>query len=69
MSMQLQHNYAHIIPETGECISCITTSYVINHPEWIEVDVAHDDYIGKYYNSETGLWYLEPEFITQWELS
>lgn len=66
---RLQYSYAQINTSTGECISCMTCSYVINNPAWILIPYYHDDYIGKYYNAENGLWYLEPEHITQWEFS
>lgn len=57
MSMNLQYNYAHIDPTTNMCTACMTFSYPINHPEWIEVPVSSNDYINKYYNSTTDLWY------------
>lgn len=67
MSMQLQYNYAHINPETGECTSCATFSYQINHPEWILVPDYHDDYIGKFYNVNDETWYCDPEFTEIFE--
>jgi hypothetical protein len=36
----------------------------INDPLWILVPVATDDYVGKYYNFNDGLFYYEPEYIT-----
>lgn len=67
MSMNLQYNYASINVETGECTGCMTFSYEVNHPVWIAVPVATDDYIGKYYNVADGLWYLDAEFTQLWE--
>lgn len=59
MSMNLQYSYAHVQPDTGLCTSCMTFSYEINHPEWIAVYYASDEYVGKYYNFSDGLWYYD----------
>lgn len=64
MSQNLQYNYAHIDPATNKCITCITTSYVINHPEWVEVPVVRDDYVGKYYLN--GEWYEDAAGTIPW---
>lgn len=63
MSVTLQYTYAKINTETGLCTSCITTSYEINNPAYILVP-SLDDYVGKYYNFNDGLFYYEPEYIT-----
>lgn len=65
MSVTLQYNYAKVNLETGECTTCITTSYEINVAGWIEVPLSSDDYIGKYYNFSDEKWYYEPEYITE----
>ena len=65
MSLNLQYNYAHIDPATGRCTACMTFSYAIDHPEWVEVDVANDAYIGKYYFD--GAWYADAEGTIPWE--
>ena len=65
MSVNLQYNYAQINIETGECVGCFTTSYVINHPNYVEIPTADSNYIGKYYNQSNGLWYYELEFVTE----
>ncbi len=67
MSQNLQYNYAHIIPETGECDSCMTTSYEINHPEWIALPDADSAYVGKFYNTADGMWYHDAAFTQLWE--
>ena len=68
MSMTLQYNYACIDLSTGRCDGCLTTSYVINDPEWIEVPTATDDYIDKYYNiNGDQMWYWDAEFTQLWE--
>ena len=61
MSINLQYSYAYI-ESTGLCVTCMTFSYEINDPQWIAVPYASDDYIGKYYNVEDGLWYYDQEF-------
>lgn len=65
MSMQLEYNYCHIILSTGECDACMTFSYEINHPEWVQVP-SMEDYIGKYYDFESQKWYYEAEFINEY---
>ena len=60
MSMTLEYNYAVIDVSTGRCGGCITSSYAVNHPSYIEVPVHSDDYYGKYYKE--GLWYEDSEF-------
>lgn len=67
MSQQLQYNYAIIIVETGFCGACITASNETIHPSYIEVPYATNDYMGKYYNAENGMWYWDAEFTQLWE--
>ena len=68
MSINLQYNYASIDLATGRCKSCGTSSYQINHPAWIEVPVATDDYCDKYYNiNGDQMWYWDAEFTQLWE--
>ena len=66
MSQLLQYNYASINIETGECTGCVTVSYEVNHPQWIQVPEL-GDYVGKYYNQADGLWYLDAGFGQIWE--
>lgn len=63
---RLQYNYAGIILETGECVSCMTYSYEINDPAFIPVPKAYNDYIGKYYHD--GSWYADAEFTIPWTI-
>lgn len=65
MSMNLQYNYAHIDPVTGICTSSITTSYVINHPEWVLIGPNLSDYLDKYYLN--GSWYEDAEGTIPWD--
>lgn len=68
MSMTLEYNYAIIDTSTGRCRACITSSYLVNHPSYIEVPYATDDYYNKYYNiNGDQLWYHDAEFTQLWE--
>ena len=68
MSMTLQYNYVGIDLDTGFCHSCLTTSYIIDNPAWIEVPVATDDYTEKYYNlNGDKRFYWDAEFTQLWE--
>ena len=67
MSVNLQYNYAKIDPSTGRCKSCGTFSYEINHPAYIPVPYATNDYTNKYYNQADELWYLDAGFTQLWE--
>lgn len=65
MAVTLQYSYAKINVQTGECTTCITCSYEINAEGWIEVPISSDDYIGKYYNATTDLWYENAEMTVE----
>ncbi len=65
MSVQLQYTYAIINVVTGECMANLTQSYEVNHESYILVPTL-DDYVGKYYNREDGLWYLDSSMETVW---
>lgn len=56
---RLPYNYAKINLTTGECVGCKTYSYEINNSAYIPVPNYSDDYIGKYYNRTTDLWYID----------
>ena len=62
MMKRLAYNYARIIVETGECIGCKTYSYEIINDAYIPVPSIAGDYVGKYYNRTTGLWYTDGTF-------
>lgn len=67
-NMRLQYNYAIINTTTGRCGGCVTSSYLVDLPSYVEVPYATNDYIGKYYNiNGDHLWYLDAEFTTIWE--
>lgn len=68
MSVNLQYNYASIDLNTYKCIGCLTMSYQIDNPAWIEVPVATNDYVDKYYNlNGDQMWYWDAEFTQLWE--
>ena len=68
MSQLLQYNYVSINLESGEVTGCVTVTYVVDHPQWIEVPVATSDYVGKYYNvNGDHLFYWDTEFTDLWE--
>lgn len=64
MERRLQYSYVHIDPKTGECVASLTTSYIIDDPEWIQVSWAYPEYVGKYYKN--GNWYEDAEFTIPW---
>ena len=64
---RLQYNYAKVNLTTGECTSYGTFSYQINNPAYIEIPVADPDYYGKFYDFDTGLWYVDSEKTALWE--
>lgn len=66
MSMQLQYTYAIINVSTGECLSCMTQSFEVNHPSYVLVPTL-DHYVGKFYNAEDQNWYLDGSFTQLWE--
>lgn len=60
---RLAYHYAQINLGTNECIACFTCSYEINMDGFVAISSYHDDYVGKYYNFDDGLFYCEPEYI------
>ena len=60
-SVNLPYNYAQVL-ETGECVGCVTSSYIIDHPLYIEVPDANDAYVGSWYNRADGHWYADSAF-------
>lgn len=64
---RLQYKYVGYYVDSGLCHSCITTSYVINAEGWVEVPELSNDYVGKYYDVNTEMFYLDPLFEQPWE--
>ena len=68
MSMTLEYNYAIIDTITGQCGGCLTQTYALNHPAYVAVPEATDDYVDKYYNiNGDQMWYWDAEFSQLWE--
>ena len=63
--INLAYNYARIVVSTGECVGCKTYSYEINDSRYIPVPDARDEYVGKYYNATTDLWYEDAAFTIE----
>ena len=55
----LAYNYAKIRLDSGLCVGCATFSYEIINDAYIPVPDARNEYIDKYYNSTTDLWYID----------
>ena len=66
-SITLQYNYCRINLSTGECLFCRTYSYEVPLEDYILVPEHTNDYVGKYYNTADGLWYLDAGFSQNWE--
>ena len=54
--INLLYNYA-VIDENCCCTGCGTYSYRVPLDNFIPVPDARDEYIDKYYNRDTDLWY------------
>lgn len=68
MSLNLEYNFAVINVTTGRCGACYTTTTYVNHPSYVEVPYATNDYIGKYYNlNGDQMWYHDELFQNLWE--
>jgi hypothetical protein len=66
MSQLLQYNYA-ILDENDCCVGCMTYSCEVPLPTYVLVPDATNEYYGKYYNREDGLWYLDAARTQLWE--
>lgn len=64
---RLYYKYAEIDLNTGECVGLHTMTAPISHPAMISVEVADDNYIGKYYIN--GNWYEDAEGTIPWQSS
>lgn len=61
MSQLLEYNYV-IIDENYCCVGSVTSSVVVPLDTYILVPDARNEYIGKYYNPEDGLFYYDREY-------
>lgn len=66
MAQQFTYNYA-VIDDTGLCMEvCSVSSSRDDNPYFIAIPEYSDEYIFKYYNRETGLWYEDAAFTIEW---
>ena len=61
---RLPYNYARIL-ENGLCVGCKTYSSAIIHDLYIPVPYSSDNYLDKYYNRDTDLWYEDAAFTIE----
>ena len=64
-SVNLQYHYAQIDEETGRCVSCFTCTYEIPLSNYILIPDASNDYLDKYYNPSTDLWYIDSDMTIE----
>ena len=69
MSMTYAYNFAYIDPNTNMCMEVRSTTNPSqgNYPNWIEIPVNDEDYVGKYYID--GNWYEDAEGTIPWTSS
>ena len=67
MAVQYAYNYA-VIDETGMCIHVFSDSHGLDPvpSDHVEISEYNEDYLLKYYNRETGLWYEDAAFTIEW---
>lgn len=61
-SRKLQYHYAQIMLPSGFCVGSFTVSYEMTSDEFFGIIVvphASDDYMDKYYDYDTDMWYLD----------
>ncbi|MGN5456821.1 MAG: hypothetical protein ACI4XN_12570 [Candidatus Kurthia intestinigallinarum] len=65
---RFQFIYALIDPSCDDmCIGVVdTTNDYSANPNYIPIDEYNEEYVCKYYDRETGKWYLEASHITEW---
>ena len=63
--INLAYNYAKIRIDSGLCVSCMTYSFEINNEAYIPVPDARDEYVDRYYNRTTDLWYEDAAFTVE----
>lgn len=68
MSVNYYYKYAEIDLTTNMCVGVQTCTYEIpNDPEFVEIPVYDEEYMGKYYIN--GNWYEDPEGTIPWTSS
>lgn len=64
-SRKLQYHYAQILLPSGFCVGSFTSSDEIIGDEYIVVPRASDDYMDKYYDYNTDMWYLDEDYTVE----
>ena len=67
MAVNCQYNYAHIDTDTGLCIGVRTTTYKVDNPVLIPIQVYDEECIDKYYLN--GNWYEDSAGTIPWQSS
>lgn len=69
MSLNYAYNYAYIDPDTNMCMEVRsgTDNSQSGYPNWIEIPVNDEEYVGKYYID--GNWYEDAEGTIPWTSS
>lgn len=66
MSQLLQYNYA-VLNENDQCNAVLTYSCEVPLDTYILIPELNDDYMYKYYDRETGIWYYDAEHTQVFE--
>lgn len=66
MSQLLQFFYA-IINEENRCVGVTTSSIEVPLDTYIIIESLNYDYMDKYYDRETGIWYYDTEHTQVFE--
>lgn len=65
---RFQFAYAYIDPSLNDMCTRVvdTTNDYSANPNYILLEEYNEEYICKYYDRETGKWYLEASHTTEW---
>lgn len=62
-----QYSYAVIDPTLNDmCINVVDTTLKATDPNYIEIPEYNEYYLWKYYDRETGKWYVDADHTTEW---
>ena len=65
MAQLLEYNYA-VLNNEDKCVGVVTYSVQVPLDNYILIP-SMDDYYGKYYDRETGIWYYDAEHTQVFE--
>lgn len=60
MSQLLEYNYA-VLNDNDQCVAVLTYSCEVPLDTYILIPNLNGDYMDKYYDRETGIWYYDAE--------